>query len=225
MTVKNDDAGAPAPAAAAAAPDEIKNLKAEMNRKLDNTTAQLAAVLERLNKTAAPAPAAAPKVTAPSVFDDEEGFANSIVEKATSAITRSISQQQEDQAKTNAVIQAIYREYPETADETGPLMVRAKEIYAAMSVEERASAASMRASVAEAAAEQGIKPKSKRATSDDSFSVGASGQGRREQRGREADLDPATIAFAKAMGKDVTDPKYIEKLKAAAKRTRWNKYE
>lgn len=201
--------------------DEIKNLKAEMNRKLDNTTAQLQALLDQMKKPTAPTETK----KAPSVFEDEEAFAASIEQRAAERIRKEQEATQAAQARYQNTVQGILREYPEAADEASDLMKRAKEIYGALGDDERNSPLAMKAAVAEAASEIGLKPKSKRPQNDDdSFALSGSTQSTRRSS-REPDLDPATVAFAKALGQPVDDPKYLERLKAAAKRKNWKKYE
>ena len=63
---------------------------------------------------------------------------------------------------------------------------------------------------------------------NESDDLGAKGnsEGIRQQQNdnkKKNKVDDSTLAFAQLLGKDVNDPKYIERLQKAASRTRWSK--
>lgn len=210
--------GAPAQSAPV---DEIKNLKAEMNRKMSNLEATNAQLLEQLKtfaKPAAPAPASVAKKV--SVFDDEDQFAESVVSAAEERISKKLAAQQEAQAKHQQVIGGLMNEFPELGNNESELTKKANEIYASMSDEDKSHRLAIDSAVRRAALETGLKPKSKR-TSDESesFSLGSGGSGGSSRRNSDA-VNPLTEQFAKLMG---VDP---EKAKARAKaRKNYNNWE
>lgn len=211
------EGGTPPPA-----DERLKNLQAEFSRKLDNTNAQLAQLMAKLQ---APAPTQQQPDKKVSVFDDEEGYAERIKRETAAEIKRELQAQQEAQARVQSTVQTILRDFPEANDESHPLTQRAREIYASLGDAEKANPAAMRTAVLEAAAEQGLKPKSKRSDSDnDGFSLGGSG-GTSKPRPKSGDqIDQATLEFAERLGMPINDPKYIERLKDASKRKDWKHY-
>jgi hypothetical protein len=101
-----------------------------------------------------------------------------------------------------------------------------------MSDQERNMSSSYKTAVLAAAADQGVLPVNKRAKKTESesedFTVSSSSgsesrRREREKRGEEQ-IDEKTLAFAELMGRPIDDPKYVERLKTAAKRRNWSKY-
>ncbi len=197
----------------AAPNDELKNFKAETYRKLTNletTNAQLLAQLQAMNKPQQTKPTEASKPV--SVFDDEEAYAETVISKAEQRIEKKMAAQAQAQAANQAVIGGLMNEYPELGDATNELTKKANEIFTAMSEDDKSHRLAIDSSVRRAAAELGVKPKSKRSESEnDAFSLGG-GTGNSRARSRDSDaVDPKTLEFAKMMGVDV------EKVKARVK--------
>lgn len=205
-----DGAGATQPAA-----DEIKNVKAEFNRKIGNleqTNAQLLAQLQQLtSKLSPPKPATESKV---SVFDDEEAYAARIKAETAAEIRREMDARNSQQAKQATVIQSLMQDYPELQDMSHDLTKKAVELYNSLSDEEKSHPLAYKAAVRDAAAEMDIKPKSKRRTSEsDDFTMSGSGSGAGRQK-REPEMKKETLQFAEAVGLNIKDPKILERLKA-----------
>lgn len=198
------EGGAPA---SSPSTDELKNLKAEMNRKLENINATIAEQLKSLKAApSAPAPSA-PAQKKVSVFDDEDAYAESVVSAAEERIARKLAAEREAQAKQQATIGALMSEFPELGNNDHELTKKAAEIFQALPDEDKASRLAMEAAVRKAALEVGVKPKSKRGGDEnDAFSMGGSGS-RSVKRDSES-LDPRTVEFAKLMG---VDPEAVKK--------------
>jgi hypothetical protein len=216
------------------APDQIANLKAEMNRKLDNTNAQfqqtnnqLQALLAQMQASAKPAPAPTKKV---SVFDDEEAFTSRLrAEAAAEAETRinaSMARNQELQVKQAQRINALVQEFPELSDSSHSFTKRAVEIFDAMPEDERQSSLAYRAAVKEAALEMGVKPRSKR--SADELDAFVSPSGRASDSGRskkKAGLSDGVMLAAELLGLDIKNPEVKKRLESSAERENWTKFQ
>ena len=74
-------------------PDPLTNLKAEFNRKLENSNAQLLAAIESLKKNNAPPPAATKKVSE-LIFEDADAAAEVIEQRTEERIMKKLGQQQ-----------------------------------------------------------------------------------------------------------------------------------
>lgn len=216
-----------AAAAAGAAPagqgDEIKNLKAEVNRKLDNTNAQLNALLEQMKKSTAPAPK---KPEAPqkkvSVYEDEDAFAENIRKETKKEILEEIGKANQMNARQQSTIASLVKDFPELNDGDSELTKKAVEIFNSMGDDEKSSPVAYRAAVKEAALELDLKPKGKRRASedsgDDSFTLGNGRSGDRRSDSPKK-LDRRTAIFAEALG---VDTKKVEaRLNKRKSFTRW----
>ncbi len=206
------------PAEGVAAPNqEILNLKAEMNRKLDNANAQLLAAIESLKPKAKEEPK-----TKVSVLDDEDAFEERIVERAVSTAQR-ITQ---EQSRTQAKISQLYTDYPELNDPDHAFSKKADEYYRGLSAEDKKNPVALEAAVYRAATETGMKPKKSRGDDGDGFSLGGSTGGTRAAaKKKDTEVSDTMVAIGALMGVDYNDPKRKESLKQAAKRKKWNTYE
>jgi hypothetical protein len=194
------------------AQDKLENFKAEMARKLDNQNAQIQALLSQLEKkSATPVVSEAPKKI--SVFDDEEAYARTIEERAEKRIEEKLARKEAQTARYQQTVQSILNEYPEAGAADSALMKRATEIYGSLSDEEKSSALAMKAAVASAAAEIGLRPKSKRpvVTDTDGYSVSSSGSAKLSTP-KQSDIDQRTHDLAILMGRDPESvKKFIKK--------------
>jgi hypothetical protein len=217
--VKNEGTGTPAAdGSAASGGDDLKNVKAEFNRKLGNleqTNQQLMSQLQALSaKLAPPKPAAEAKKV--SVFDDEEAYAARVVAEAEQRIDAKLQAQQADFNRKQAVIQSLVADYPELSDQSSDLAKKAVEIFNTLPEHDKNHPMAFKAAVRDAAVELDVKPKSKRQQAgQDDFSMGAgTGNGTKQGRQKGGELDPRTVEFAKLMGLDTSNPKLTEKLKS-----------
>lgn len=189
--------------------EEIKNLKAEFNRKLDNQNTQLQSILEALNKQSAPAPKLESKKV--SVFEDEDAYASRIKHEAVQEAKREIAQQNAVVTKHQTVVAKIMNDYPEVQDNESALMRRSREIFASYDSDEQASPIAMKTAVAEAASELGIKPRAKRPVTDE-YVASSSGSGS-SGRKKDPEVSNQTLEFARIMGLDVSDKNVRNRLK------------
>lgn len=217
VEVKKEQESAAPPA------DELKNLKAEVARKMGNieqTNAALKAsqeaLLAEIQKLTKPAqPAAAAESLSDLMYRDPEAYAKKVLEQADARADARISQVTQAQEKQNRVISSIAKEYPEITNGDHELTLLAVEKYEAMDKEEKTSPAAYKAAVAEAAAELGIKPRSKRPKESDDYvggGGGSSGGSRSPGARKRNELDPRTAAFAEAVGLDLSKPEVKERL-------------
>jgi hypothetical protein len=209
--------------------DRLKNIQAEFGRKMGNleeTNRKLAQQLEAITaalKPSAPAPSEGKKV---SVFDNEDEFARQIEERAEKRIEEKLTKRQMEQQRYAAVTNQLMSDFPELNDQNTALAKRANEIYMGLSADEKASPLALKAAVADAALELGVKPKSKRnSDSGDDFSLGSSGtsQANKSKRG-ESKLSQETLELAQLAGLDINDEKQMKRLEERAKRKNWKHY-
>lgn len=191
--------------------DDLKNVKAEFNRKIGNleeTNKQLLAQLKNLTEVVKPAKAPAEPSKKVSVFDDEEAYATRIKEEAAAEIERKLEQQQAQQAKQAQVINSLVTDFPELSDGNHDLTKRAVEIFNGLEESERKSPSAYRTAVLSAASEFGMRPKSKRtSSSDDSFALGGGGGESRASKRSAGEISEGTKTFAALVGLDLDDPK------------------
>jgi len=228
------------PEATAVQGDEIKNLKSEIDRKMGNQSDQFKQLLEANRALATqvqqlaeyskpkPKPVAEQNQALEDLIYDNPAKAVEIMEQRVEArVAEKEKKKEAVQFENQQVINKIVLDYPEVNDASHGLTKRAAEIIQTYPEHRRSDANVWRTSVLEAASEQGVKPMSRR-DNDDSFSVGggSSSEGKSKKRKKDDEIDPRTLAFAEAIGQDVKDPKYIEKLEKIIKdRKSWTKYE
>lgn len=205
------DKGTPTPKDTSAPADDVKNLKAEFNRKLSNLEENTQRLMAQLQTMTPPKKSDEPKKV--SVFDDEEAYARQIEDRAEKRIEEKLSRQQAAQAKQQQTIAALVADFPELTDPGHDLTKKAVEIFESFSAEDKASPVAYRAAVREAAEELELKPKSKRkakASDDESFSLG--GRTKVSPAAKKDEIDPNTLVFAEAVGLKLT-PEVKERLK------------
>lgn len=210
--------------------EEIKNLKAEFDRKLGNIEKTNQALLNQLQTLATtPRKEPAPKSSIKELwYDDPEAAARMVAGHAKDEALKEMRAEGTIQAKKNTVIGQLYREYPELQDYENPLTVKAVEIFEKLTDEEKSNPIAYRLAVKEAAEELEIKPKAKRKPKeddDDAFSLSGKGGGSGKRTKKSDELDPKTIAFAKLVGLKTDDEKVIASLKQKAERKSWMTWE
>jgi hypothetical protein len=189
-------------------PDPIKNLKAEMDRKLSNleaSNAKLIAALEAMNK---PAPQAEPKQKKISdvIFDNPDEAVDLIEKRITKSVDDRLSQREAASQKQTKVLTSLVADYPELGIQGSDLHTRAVELFEAMEAEEKTHPVAYKTAVAQAASELGYRPKAKRSADDDSFSMGSGGGGRPPRDKKEKE-DPNVEAIASLLGVDMANVK------------------
>lgn len=219
---KKPDEKPPIPNAA----EEIKNLKAEMDRKLanvDNTNKQLLATVQQLTQkltTKAPPPTEKTKTIKDVWYDEPELAEAMLLDKADKRFAEKVAAANAQQLKTQKIMQSLYKDFPELQDTTDPLTVKAIELFDKFSDEEKQHPMAYKLAVKEAAEELELKPKSKRSKEDenDSFSLSqTSAKGGREEGSstkKGGKLDARTVEFAKKLGLNTDDQKTLDSLKS-----------
>lgn len=225
--VKKDGEGTPPPA------DEFKNLKAEFNRKIDKVNDELKKsnqqLMEQLQSMLAPKP---PKQHEAAPADDEleellyknpKLYTQKIEERAEKRLEDKLNKRDAENQRLSTAITAMYQEFPELNKTDGELYKLAISKQTEMAKEYGNSVATMKAAVAEAALELGVKPMSKRERSEDDFTVdgrGSESEAPVRKRGKKDELPPNTALWAEALGAD------LERVKARHnKRKNYTKYE
>lgn len=201
--------------------ESLTNMKAEMNRKLDN-----------LRPAAPPKEVVGKKSYRERFYEDEDAALAAVKEEAKQETLDIINESQRQRDQQALTANKLYQEFPELQEKAHPLTKKANEIYEAMSPEEQKQPMALKTAVAEAALELGVSPKSKRKeqeSEDDGFSLGGSrgadsGAGKSGKR-RKDDLPAETLEVAALMGLNTNDEKVVANLKGRAKRSNWNKYE
>lgn len=237
MSTDNTDANASTEAEGTEA-DPIKNLKSEVSRKFDNISAANAALAQQnaeikaqLDALVASQRSTNTEVTpskgkkAPDMYDDPEGYAQYVAEIATRAATDNANRTVNSNNEFNSTVAQLTSEYPEFQNNTSELSLETLKIFNSLPKNEQNSRG-IRYAAREAAAIHGIVPVAKRArtSNPDDFDHKGSGGGQRPPAPKKTKLDPNALEFAKLMGKDINDPKYIESLTKAAQRDSYNKY-
>jgi len=223
--------------AASESTDSINNVKAEFTRKMGNIDQKLAdmqklneQLLASLSTISQPKP---PQRTSESAnkeledlyYKDPVAYADAIEARALAKVRKEQSDVIAASQRQQAAVNALVAEFPELTQADNEFKSRAIEIYNSMSDDEKSSPAAYKSAVYTAAAELGMKPKSKR-TDDDNFQFGSSGSkgATKPPRRREDEIDERTIEFAELIGRPVHDKEYRERLKKAGSRKNWNKY-
>ena len=222
---KPADAGSAAPNAA----EEIKNLKAEFQRKTDNlaeTNKQLQAQLAQLVNQTKPAPTTPTKKV--SVFDDEDAYAERIASETEARIQRQLQAQQEKAVRLQSMSMQLVSEYPELNDKNSELMKKANAIFNDMPETERSHPMAMKTAVYDAAQELDLKPFNKRVqkqNDDDSFQIGSgSGASSTNKKQGKGDLTPEQETLAQLLGIDVSKPEVRARIKEKHGRSSYGRY-
>ena len=230
--MSEENQGGEGGAEGSAAADPIKNIKAEMDRKLGNvdktlsdltkTNQQLAQALERLTKPAAPAPEPQKQRYSEDWFSNPDSAAEKLVQEAERRAEKKFEARLEQQNKQTQTLSSLVAEFPELTDGSAELTKKTLEIYNSLPAEDRSSPSAYRLAVKEAALELGVQPKSKRKRSEsDDFSL--SGEGRGPSRRDSAEVVKATEEFARIMGLKVDDNTKKNLKKHGARN--WTRYE
>ena len=213
--------------------DDLRNLKAEMQRKtsnLDDKLAQLNQKLQQLDLLGNNVQMQQPKQdNRPDPIMEPEAYEAYMERKLEAKMSQRLEAQQRQQAD----IAGLVNNFPELQDSNSELTQQAISIYNNLSPQEKQAPGAYKLAVQSAALELGILPKNKRQTAqnersarDESDDIGArtSNTSRPPQKGGKTKIDDATLAFAQALGKDINDSKYLERLQKSASRDTWGKF-
>jgi hypothetical protein len=230
MSEKTEDTGNSTPDTGASVPaDEIKNLKAEFSRKMDNLAQANAQLLKQLETLVKPAPQATPTAE-PDLdklwFDSPAKAAQIIEERAEKRMEAKQAKRDEVIRKQNEVVSQLVTEFPQLQNPSSELAKEALRIYQGYSDEERNNPASYRAAVNEAALKKGVRPKSMGGDdADEAFSVGGPKSGASGSKApKKGELDERVSLAAQLLGLDVNDAATKKSLAKRQGRENWIKY-
>jgi hypothetical protein len=208
--------------------DPTGNIKAEFQRKFENTNAELNQIKQMLvGLTAKPAPKEEPEEDL-DVFEPEK--VKKYVEKKVSSAINSVKSEQAEANRRaqerQGVIYSLGQEYPEILQPTSEMAQEALRIINSLPAHEQESATAVKAAILEAAMNKGITPKSKRQKGSDDKDTFQLGGGKKPSGGKPAedDIDPDTLAWSQLLGRDITKKEVKESLKKHSKRN-WRQYE
>lgn len=237
MADQDPKAGEPAATTEA---DRVKNLQAEMQRKIDNqaaaleksakeTKAQLDAIMAALKpqQTAVTKPQATNKKIGDLLFDDPDAAVSEIAREVSQVVTQQVMGRVSSQDEMRNTAAKLETEYPEFSDRTSEHYKRVEEYYKNLPQGLQGTPQGLENAAYRAAAEYGLIPKSKRQTpQSDDFSVSSGGSARQRQssKSKSGEMRPEQEAFASLLGAPLNDPKFKEVFKKASSRTEWNKY-
>lgn len=225
--------------------DTIKNLKAEMARKLENInkaneqltqqnqilSQKLEQVVDQISvkeKLAQEEDLEDLRYTDPDAYIEKKlADVDKKVEEKVNTVTQ--TQQRQQQVLTN-----LANDYPEINDENSELYKTAISMANNYNADFVSTPEGMELLVNKAASKLGLLPSSKRADKqeqteevdmDEFIGGGSSGSGKKPPKKKSSELDPKTIVAAKLMGLDTDDPKVIESLKKRSGRKNYNRWE
>lgn len=210
----------------------IKNLQAEMNRKTSNLDSKLEQINQQLQQLSLLGNNVQPSNNntnqRPDFLTDPEGYERYIEQKFEAKLNDRMSAQQRQQSE----IASLVSNFPELSDGSSELSQAAIKAYNNLSQQEKGMPGAYKLAVQGAALDLGILPKSKRnanqgkSISNESDDLGARGNseaGARQDNRKKQKIEDSTLSFAQLLGKDINDPKYLERLQKAASRTVWSK--
>lgn len=215
--------------------DPIKNVKAEMDRKLQNISDQIRAQNEAMmQQMQAMAQAAQPKASTQKVdlselaYTDPEAYAEQIAQRVSSRVDQNLKQN----SAVQSTLQEMMTEYPELNDTKSEMYAKAMSAYSKLSETEKQSPMGYRLAIREAAADVGLVPVSKRRKTDnDDFAFGGNvngngeGDSRRDNRKqKEGEIDQLTLEWSRLLGRDPEDKKVKDGLKKANSRKDYKRY-
>lgn len=219
MTTAPAQEGTGSPSGEQAA-DPVKNIKAEMQRKfeaqaseiatLKATSAQLAALVKQQTQKAAP-PAQKEKSLEDLHYSDPVKALEAVEERAVQRAESTIMVKAQAQARTQAILADIERDYPEMADSKSDMMKRAVEIFRELSPQEQANPIAYKTAALQAAQELDVLPVKKRpAPQHDNYQDMGNGYNpmRGGKRKNGGELAPEVQAWAEIMSDyiDVDNP-------------------
>lgn len=221
------------PEASTSEADPVKNIKAEMDRKLGNISetvgnqsAQLEALMSKLNEMGKPAEPAKPAADLGDLrYEDPEAYERQLRESIKEDMRREYQADQDSQAQRTQVISKLVTDFPELNHADSDLRKEVEREYAKLPKADQNNIHMWESLVYRKALEKGVKPFASRSDDErEAFTFGGSGMagaaGSR-RRAKEPKLAPETIEFAKIMGLNVEDEKVLKSLEKTAQR-RWN---
>lgn len=211
----------------------IKNLQSEFSRKtanLDSKLEQINYQLQQMSLLGNQVKTDPNSNQRPDSILEPEKYEQYMEQKFEAKLNNRLDAQNRQQSEVAQLVNM----FPELSDASSDLTKSAIEAYNRLSAHDKTSPVAYRLAVQGAALELGMLPKNKRDNNrkqvNESDDIGASNQSastsasKNTQGKGKIKLDESTLAFAKLLGKDVNDPKYVERLQKAASRNGWGKF-
>jgi hypothetical protein len=214
----------------APAPDPLENIKAEFSRKQDNTNAELAAIKAQL----AEAVNRLPKAPEPKIEDDsdllyqnpaayKQKLENSVLERVNQTVNQTLESRSRAEAERLSTLSSLAADYPELNKADTPLYQETIKILNQMPQDQRSTAQGYKLAVWQAAANEGIKPASKRGSDGkgiENFSFTGKSDNAGKKKKATDDIDPKQLAWMELLDPsfDASDEKQVEEFKKYTKR-------
>lgn len=215
----------------------LKNLKSEINRKLQNSDSRLEQ-LARQNEmlTQALQGLARPQRSEMSEVDMEElavsnpkAYQQILKKQIKDEVSKELGSTMQVEQQRQQILGQLVVDYPELKTGDSDLTQKAVAIYNSMSQSEQAMPSSYKIAVRDAAAELGLLPSSKRKSGSSEEWTGSgtrgSSSGTSPQSKKKTEVDPRTLAFAQMVGLDVSKPEVVKNIEKRAQRKKWSRYE
>jgi hypothetical protein len=157
-------------------PDDLKNLKAEFQRKHENALAEQAAIKQQLQALLQTQQKPEPKTEEIDPYDPDKYIAaiETRVEKKLQAEREAENRARQLEQRRQQAIVGLIQDYPELQDPTSDLVKETQAILSQLPPEEQSTSVAYKAAILEAAKNKGVQPRSKRSSGDDSFQMGGS---------------------------------------------------
>jgi hypothetical protein len=227
--MSEQNGGTPAPGE-----DRLANLQAEFARKQDNIKTELGGELAAIKQQLAEAVSRLPKAPEPKVEDDSEllysnpaaykqKLESSVLNRVNETVSRTLEERSRAESERLQTLSALAADYPELNKADTGLYQETIKILNSMPAEKRGTAEAYKLAVWQAAAQEGIRPASKRGNSDagDTFSFsGRSSNTSGKKKSAADDIDPKSIAWMQLLDPsfDANDEKQVEEFKKYTKR-------
>lgn len=212
----------------------LKNIKSEFSRKMENMSTvleqqnkQIEALLGQMQSKNATVTESVDENIGDLIYQDPNAAINKIVDK----VTKQVDSRNQTLVAAQNTVSRLQGEYPELADQRTNAYKVAEKYYDQLPSNLKGTAEGAEIALMRAVREEGLIPKSKRerVNGEDDFSLDGTGARKanngKPARGKATEIDPATLGFAQLMGKNIKDPKYVERLKKEASRDNWNKWQ
>lgn len=212
----------------------LKNLKSEFSRKIENLSTtitsqnqQMEALIAKLNSNNSASNTKTETVDLGELIYQNP---NEAVNKITERVVDNVNKRTQQEINTRNTVTRLQNEYPELLDASSTAYKSAEKYYDSLPTNLRGTPEGAEIALMRAVKEEGLVPKNKRnSDSNEDFSMDGSGARRvNSKRGKpDTEIAPETLGFAQLMGKNIKDPKYLERIKKESKRNfnKWSSVE
>ncbi len=217
--------------AEAAPEDPVRNLKSEVSRKFENLNSQFAQLNQSLQALAnRNQPEAAPVKQASlkdQMFEDPDGAAEVITQRAVARADQIISAKVERQQALQQTVLNMTAEYPEMGKNGSEAANTAQRIHASLPAHLQNTPEGAELAISRAASQLGLTPTSKRRKQtgdDDGFIPQSKGSPRGRATSAESELTDEQFTFAHILNESIGRKFDEKKLKKYAGRKNWTTY-